>query len=136
MLTTSPLKRNLITVAFIAMSNLCVVACAGLSRDHGDIVPAVVAPSNDEVIAYVQARWASYTERTSRFQQRRNEVASLIDVGAVSCGNYYGTPDCSFTVTVSFSGGPPVEQRLSSMFDRSPDGTLFETIVLIEERRQ
>lgn len=136
MVTTSPQKRNLVTLALLAMANLCVVACAGDPRNHGDIAPAAVSPSDDEIATYVQTHWGSYSERILRIQQRRNDVVSLIGVGAASCGNYYAVTDCSFTVMISFNGGAPVEQRLSSMFDRNPDGTLFETILLVEKRRR
>lgn len=111
-------------------------ACAASVHDVADVLPNPAVPSNDEVIAYVQTNWSSYSERTSRFQRRPDEAASLIDVRAVSCGTYYGIPECSFTVMVSFGGGPTVDQRLSSQFDRYPDSKLFETIVLIHERRR
>ena len=110
-------------------------ACAPIAPNVAE-VPNPAVPSSDEVIAYVQTHWSSYSERTSRFQQRPDEAASFIGVRDVSCGRYYGIPDCSFTVTVSFGGGSIVDQRLSSLFDRRPDGALFETIVLIHERRR
>ena len=130
---TFPFKRDLTRLILITLLSCSVVACAAMSLQrvgHGE----PPSPSSDEVIAYVETHWSSYSERTSRFQQRPNEVASLIDVRAVSCGTFYGISECSFTVTVSFGGGPTVDQRLSSQFDRHPDGKLFETIVLIHER--
>lgn len=128
-----PFKRDLARLILITLSSCPVVACAAMSPTGSDVAnPA--PPSSDELIAYVETHWSSYSERTSRFQQRPDEAASLIDVRAVSCSDYYGIPHCSFTVTVSFGEGPPVDQRLSSLFDRLPDGTLFETIVLIRER--
>lgn len=130
---TLPFKRDLARLVLIALSCCPVVACAAISPSGSDRANPV-PPSSDEVIAYVETHWSSYAERTSRFQRRPDEAASLIDVRAVSCGDYYGIPDCSFTVTVSFGEGPPVDQRLSSLFDRRPDGKLFETIVLIHER--
>ena len=130
---TLPFKRDLARLILITLSSWSVVACAAMSPSGSDMAN-LAPPSSDEVIAYVETHWSSYSERTSRFQKRPDEAASLIDVRAVSCSDYYGIPDCSFTVTVSFGEAPPVDQRLSSLFDRRPDGTLFETIVLIHER--
>lgn len=110
-------------------------ACAA-SVHEAEVFPNPVVPSDEEVIAYVKTNWSSYSERTSQFLRRPNEAAALIDVRDVSCINYYGISECSFTVTVSFGGGPTVHQRLSSQFDRYPDGNLSEAIVLIHERRR
>ena len=130
---TLPFKHDLARLILITLSSCSVVACAAMSPKGSDWANPT-PPSSDEVIAYVETHWSSYSERTSRFQQRPDEAALLIDVRAVSCRDYYGIPDCSFTVTVSFGEGPPVDQRLSSQFDRRPDGTLFEIILLIHER--
>jgi hypothetical protein len=126
-------ERDLARMILITLSSCSVVACAATSPKGSDWANPT-PPSSEEVIAYVETHWSSYSQRTARFQQRPDEAASLIDVRAVSCSDYYGIPDCSFTVSVSFGEGPPVDQRLSSLFDRRPDGTLFETIVLIHER--
>lgn len=135
MLAKRPSIRNLGMWAVIAIVSLPISACVSMPSDNAQALSNPALPSNDEVVAYVQTHWPSYSERTLRFQNRRGEAISLIRVDDVSCARYYGIPDCRFTVTISIANAPPVEQRLSSMFDRYPDGTLFETIVLIHERR-
>lgn len=131
----NPVGRHVRTHAPVALSGCLIAACTGMTGHSAPISSALVAPTNEEVVAYVQTHWSSYSERTARFQQRPNDNVSLIGVRDVSCGSYYGIPECRFTVTVSIDGGSPVDQRLSSQFDRYPDGKLFETIVLIHERR-
>lgn len=136
MLAKRPSIRDLGMWAVIAVVSLPISACASMHSNGAQAISDPALLSDDEVVAYVQTHWPSYSERTSRFQNRIGEAISLIRVGDVSCARYYGIPDCRFTVTVSIGNEPPVEQRLSSMFDRYPDGTLFETIVLIHERRR
>lgn len=131
-----PFIHDLGKSVLIAVASLPMLACASMPSHGEAAISDPTLPSNDEVVAYVQAHWPSYSETTSRFQNRPGEAISLIRVYDVSCARYYGIPDCRFTVTVSIGNEPPIEQHLSSMFDRYPDGTLFETIVLVHERRR
>ncbi len=133
---TNPVGRHLRTHTLVALSGCLIAACTGMTVHSVPVSTALVAPTNEEAVEYVQTHWSSYSERTARFQQRPNDKVSLIDVQDVSCGSYYGIPECRFTVTVSIDGGSPVDQRLSSQFDRYPDGKLFEVIVLVHERRR
>lgn len=130
----NPTRRRVRTLIPVALSGCLIAGCTGTATHRAPVAPARAVPTSEEVVAYVQTHWSSYSERTARFQQRPNDIVSLIGVRDVSCGSYYGFPECRFTVTVSIDGGSPVDQRLSSQFDRRPDGKLFETIVLIHER--
>lgn len=134
--TTNPVVRRVRALTPVALSGWLISACAGLTPHGTPVAPAPAAPTHKEVVEYVQAHWSDYSKRTAFFQQRPKEDAFLVSVQDVSCEPYYGIPECRFTVTVSIGGRPPVDQRLVSTFDREPDGTLFETIVLVHERRR
>lgn len=83
----------------------------------------------------MKSNWASYTERVSRFASREGQASELLSVDHVACNAYYGFPYCNFTVRVRFQDGFEYERVLESTFDRDDQGVLFETIILVHERR-
>ena len=108
-----------------------VSACATPHESVG-----VASPSPVEVEAYVKSHWASYAERVSRFASREGPGPELVGVERVECARYYGYPDCNITVNTRFPDGLEYRRVFQSMFDRDDQGALFETIILIHERRR
>jgi hypothetical protein len=119
------------------VSLVALTSCAAdMSGGKAGFEPIAALPSNDEVVSYVQTHWDLYSYRTARFQGRRGQAPSLIDVKDVSCQFDFGVPSCSFIATVSFEDGSTVDQRLFSQFDRYADGRLHEVVVMIHDRAQ
>jgi hypothetical protein len=122
----------------MAIRAFSVLTMAALGSACATVHESVQLPSSStsqDVEAYVKNNWASYTERVSRFASREGQASELLSVDHVACDTYYGFPDCNFTVRVRFQDGFEYERVLESTFDRDEHGTLFETIIVIHERR-
>ena len=97
--------------------------------DSGSRIPP---PTAEEVIAHVGEEWsADYSHRFATFASRRGDSAELLSVTNVTCGTYYGHPDCRFDVKGKFADGSEKLVNLSSTFMRDQEGRLKAVILLV-----
>lgn len=118
--------------AFAISAIACLTGCASSGGQFED----VDIPTEAEVTAYVTANWSVYEDRVSRFANRSGQPSDLVSVGEVDCVVEYGIRECLFTVVAKFPDGSVFQRQLDSQFDRDDHGALFETIVLIHERKR
>jgi hypothetical protein len=111
------------------------VGCSSFPQAKADA--PIRLPTAPEVQDYVSANWPEFQARFGRLANRVGEHPALVSVGEVTCSQYLNyVAECAYTITARYAQTDDVSRQLQSQFERHPDGSLHEVIVMLHERKR
>jgi hypothetical protein len=117
---------------------LTVYALCLATSAQGAQAKAMRLPSSEEVERYVSSHWEKdYSWVFGSFLGISAAGSEVVSVRNVAC-RYYLTDgsvaECAFVVTARLKGGDITAHEMFSQFERTPDGALNRTLLIVDTR--